>query len=127
LDAAARCRAVASAPEAAAVAAVVKRARNIVRKENWTGTAVDPSRLTAPAEEALYAAVKGLDRADNDYAAELAAIGGLAAPLEQFFAEVRVNDENHAVRANRLASMWVAAYSMASLRASSSMRSARMP
>jgi len=103
LDAAARCRAVASAPEAAAVAAVVKRARNIVRKENWTGTAVDPSRLTASAEEALYAAVKGLDRADSDYAAELAAIGGLAAPLEQFFAEVRVNDENPAVRANRLA------------------------
>jgi glycyl-tRNA synthetase beta chain len=101
LEAFRRCRALAQAPDLAAVAAVVKRARSIVRKEKWTSDAVDPARLQAPAEQALHAAIAALP-AGADYAAELAAIAALAAPLERFFTEVRVNDDDAAVRANRL-------------------------
>lgn len=100
-EAAARCQAVAAAPEAAAVAAVVKRARNIVRKEKWTASSVNQDLLAAPAEQALLYAVNNIPD-DAGYAAELAAIGELSAPLERFFNEVRVNDDDPAVRANRL-------------------------
>ncbi len=101
LQAALRCQAVAAAPEVAAVAAVVKRARNIVRKEKWTAVKVNPDLVAAPAEQALLYAVEGIPT-DSGYAAELAAIGELAQPLERFFNEIRVNDDDPALRANRL-------------------------
>ncbi|HVA62404.1 MAG TPA: glycine--tRNA ligase subunit beta [Terriglobales bacterium] len=101
LDALRRCAALASAPQTAAVAAVIKRAGNIVRKEGWTTARVDEGLLSAPAEQALHQAVGALP-SDAPYADELAAISQLAAPLERFFNEVRVNDENADVRANRL-------------------------
>lgn len=101
LEACRRCQALASAPETAAVAAVIKRAGNIVRKENWASGEVNGELLAASAEQELHQAVAGLP-AGGSYADELAAIGGLAAPLERFFNEVRVNDDNPAVRANRL-------------------------
>ncbi|HUX67010.1 MAG TPA: glycine--tRNA ligase subunit beta [Terriglobales bacterium] len=96
-----RCAALASAPETAAVAAVIKRAGNIVRKEGWTAARVDEALLAAPAEQALHQAVAALP-SDAPYADELAAISQLAAPLQRFFNEVRVNDENADIRANRL-------------------------
>jgi glycyl-tRNA synthetase beta chain len=106
LDAFRRAQALAAAPDLAAVAAVVKRARSIVRKEGglekWRAVAVAPERLREPAEQALRAAVAALP-AGGEYTAELRAIAGLAAPLENFFAQVRVNDEDTAIRANRLA------------------------
>jgi glycyl-tRNA synthetase beta chain len=105
LDAFRRCRALAQAPDLAAVAAVVKRARSIVRKEKWTSVAVDPARLQAPAEQALHQAIAALPQAADNaagYAAELHSIAALAAPLERFFTEVRVNDDDPALRANRL-------------------------
>ncbi len=105
LDTFRRCQALAQAPDLAAVAAVVKRARSIVRKEKWTSVAVAPDRLQAPAEQALYQSIAALPQAGNnaaDYAAELQSIAALAAPLERFFTDVRVNDDDPAIRANRL-------------------------
>ncbi|HET9784405.1 MAG TPA: glycine--tRNA ligase subunit beta, partial [Terriglobales bacterium] len=106
LDACQRATALAAAPDLAAVAAVVKRARSIVRKEGglekWQAAAVATELLREPAEQELRRAVEVLP-AGGDYAAELQAIALLAAPLENFFNQVRVNDEDAAVRANRLA------------------------
>ncbi|TAN24075.1 MAG: glycine--tRNA ligase subunit beta [Acidobacteria bacterium] len=109
LDAAQRLAALQKAPDLAAVAAVVKRARSIVRKEGgldkWIAQGLaqplDPAALTQPAAQALYAAVKSLPES-QDYAAELQAIASLALPLERFFTEVRVNDPDPALRATRL-------------------------
>lgn len=101
LDAFRRAQALAATPNTAAVAAVVKRARSIVRKEKWESRQFDPARLTAPAGIALHAAVSALPDS-GDYAAELAAIATLADPLDRFFNEVRVNDPDPAIRANRL-------------------------
>lgn len=101
LDAFERCRALAAAPDLAAVGAVIKRARNIVRKENWKETVSDAASLGAPAEKALQQAVAALTE-DAGYEAELAAIAQLAAPMEQFFNNVRVNDPDPKLRAARL-------------------------
>ncbi|MGH9414165.1 MAG: glycine--tRNA ligase subunit beta [Terriglobales bacterium] len=105
LDAARRLQALQQAPDLAAVAAVVKRARSIVRKEGglekWSAQGLDPAALREPAGQALHAAVQDLP-ASADYRAELPAIAALAAPLERFFNEVRVNDDDPAVRATRL-------------------------
>ncbi|MGH9518507.1 MAG: glycine--tRNA ligase subunit beta, partial [Terriglobales bacterium] len=107
LDVARRARALAGIADTAAVAAVVKRARSIVRKEKWESRQFDPARLAAPAGQVLHAAVAALPE-DGDYAAELTAIAALAAPLDRFFNEVRVNDPDPAVRANRLGFLaWV--------------------
>lgn len=105
-DAALRCAALSQAADLSAVAAVVKRARSIVRKEggleHWLAQPVSLDGLGEPAEVALREAVAGLEPG-MDYARELAAIPGLAAPLEQFFNQVRVNDEDRGLRAARLA------------------------
>lgn len=107
LDALHRAQALAATANTAAVAAVVKRARSIVRKEKWESSQFDPARLTAPAALALHAAVSALPNS-GDYAAELTAISALAAPLDRFFNEVRVNDPDPAIRANRLGLLaWV--------------------
>ncbi|HEY7856115.1 MAG TPA: glycine--tRNA ligase subunit beta, partial [Terriglobales bacterium] len=95
-----RCAALAAAPDMAAVAAVVKRAGNIVRKEKWTSVEVNRALLTHPSEAALYERVAGLT--SGDYAQELKEISGLAEPLKAFFDQVRVNDADPAIRANRL-------------------------
>lgn len=105
LDAAQRLAALQQAPDLSAVAAVVKRARSIVRKEGglekWLAQPFDAAQLTEPAAQALHAAVKSLSES-SDYAAELQAIASLASPLERFFNEVRVNDPDPALRAHRL-------------------------
>src|SRR6185312_16495942 len=106
LDAYHRAAALAAAPDLVAVAGVVKRARSIVKKEGglekWQALAVNSDLLRVPAEQDLRRAVEALP-AGGDYAAELRAIALLAAPLENFFSQVRVNDDDPAVRANRLA------------------------
>jgi glycyl-tRNA synthetase beta chain len=40
--------------------------------------------------------------AREDFAAAMAALAGLRAPVDAFFAQVTVNDANPALRANRL-------------------------
>ena len=95
-------------PAGDALAASSKRVRNILRgAQGEAAAAIDPGRFEAPAEDALHQALRqgewqaALDEAD--YAAALAQLAALQAPIDAFFADVMVNAEDAAVRANRLA------------------------
>jgi glycyl-tRNA synthetase beta chain len=90
-----------------------KRATNILREEEkksgtaFTG-AVDPALLRAPEERALFEAVGAATGAAQaaaaieDYDGAMRALAALRGPVDVFFDEVRVNDEDPAVRENRL-------------------------
>ncbi|PZO78920.1 MAG: glycine--tRNA ligase subunit beta [Mesorhizobium amorphae] len=90
-----------------------KRAANILAAEEKKGTAVaqvvNPGLFRDPTEGALFAAVgqaeseAALGVARGDYADAMRALSLLRAPVDAFFEEVLVNDEDEAVRANRLA------------------------
>ncbi len=91
----------------AAVAAALKRMRNIVRKESWTESAWQQQLLKENAEKELASRVAnaaGQGKAGHNagYAEQLLAIAALAPQLEEFFNAVRVNDPDSALRANRL-------------------------
>ncbi|HEX7112742.1 MAG TPA: glycine--tRNA ligase subunit beta [Mizugakiibacter sp.] len=105
-------------PEAAALAAANKRVANILRKEKERGTyaqgeipmGVNPDLLREPAEQALWSALESargdavaIMRERRDYAAALARLAALQAPIDRFFDDVMVVAEDLAVRANRLA------------------------
>jgi glycyl-tRNA synthetase beta chain len=90
-----------------------KRAANILAAEEKKGTAVapsvDPALIREDAERKLDAAVNQAEREageaiqKEDFSAALAALSALREPVDSFFERVLVNDEDHAVRANRLA------------------------
>ncbi|MFN7211526.1 MAG: glycine--tRNA ligase subunit beta, partial [Lysobacteraceae bacterium] len=97
-------------PEAAALAAANKRARNILKKvEGALPEAIDASKLVEPAErelhDALVAALADTDAslAARDYVAVLSRLASLRAPVDAFFDGVMVMAEDPAVRDNRLA------------------------
>lgn len=90
-----------------------KRAANILAAEEKKGTvvsdAVDPALFKAEAEKTLYEA---MNRAENDvvqaiqkedFSGAMRALSALREPVDSFFEDVLVNDEDQAVRANRLA------------------------
>jgi glycyl-tRNA synthetase beta chain len=90
-----------------------RRAANILAAEEKKGTriaaAVDPGLMRDPSEIALYEAVnqaendagQAIDR--QDFSAAMTALAALREPVDSFFEQVLVNDEDEAVRANRLA------------------------
>ena len=90
-----------------------KRAANILGIEEKKGTAiagaVDPALFRDAAETKLYEAVnqaesKAAQAIENqDFSAAMVALAALREPVDSFFEEVLVNDEDEAVRANRLA------------------------
>jgi glycyl-tRNA synthetase beta chain len=90
-----------------------KRATQLLAAEEKKGTevaaSVDPSLLALDAEKALHAAVTQASTeasdaiASEDFRAAMEALSKLRGPIDRFFADVLVNDENQAVRANRLA------------------------
>lgn len=90
-----------------------KRAVNILEAEKKKNTQiadhVDPSLLIESQEKALYQAVQKCEQevarfmSENNYAMSLASLAQLRAPVDKFFDDVLVNDENTAIRANRLA------------------------
>ncbi|PSJ62569.1 glycine--tRNA ligase subunit beta [Kumtagia ephedrae] len=90
-----------------------KRAANILAAEEKKGTAiaaiVDPALFREDAEKALFAAVNQAEREageairQEDFSAAMRALAALRAPVDSFFDKVLVNDEDVAVRANRLA------------------------
>ncbi|MET0358865.1 MAG: DALR anticodon-binding domain-containing protein, partial [Pararhizobium sp.] len=90
-----------------------KRATQLLAAEEKKGAvitdAVDPALFTLPAEGELYAAVSTAtsDAAEavsrEDFRSAMEALSTLRAPIDRFFADVLVNDENPAIRANRLA------------------------
>jgi glycyl-tRNA synthetase beta chain len=90
-----------------------KRAANILAAEEKKGTAVadvvDPALFRLPAETALFDAVNqaeskaGQAIQNQDFSAAMTALSALREPVDSFFEDVLVNDEDAAVRANRLA------------------------
>jgi glycyl-tRNA synthetase beta chain len=90
----------------AVLAGSCKRIANII-KDN-VETTVDESLLTEAAEKDLFAVGKAVQAqvepllAEGDYPAALRAMLIMKAPVDAFFDQVMVMDENPAVRANRL-------------------------
>ncbi len=64
----------------------------------------DPSLFVNSAETELHAALEALPKAstDADLGAALISLGGMRAPIDRFFDEVVVNDDNPSIRSNRL-------------------------
>lgn len=89
------------------------RAVSIVAAEEKKGTriaeAVDPGLFTERAEKALYSAVNQVEKdaaqaiQNQDFSGAMKALATLREPIDSFFEEVLVNDENDSIRANRLA------------------------
>ncbi|MDH5822060.1 glycine--tRNA ligase subunit beta [Luteimonas sp. RD2P54] len=97
-------------PEATALAAADKRIRNILRKAgDDTAASIDPTLLREPAERALAEAVEavyaetGAALASGDYVDALSHLARLRPQVDAFFDAVMVNDEDPALRRNRLA------------------------
>ncbi|NTF06604.1 glycine--tRNA ligase subunit beta [Agrobacterium rubi] len=90
-----------------------KRATQLLAAEEKKGTVVADSvseeLLQLDAEKALYAAIKtaSADAAKavetEDFRSAMQALSTLRAPVDKFFEDVLVNDEDTAIRANRLA------------------------
>ncbi|MER8704287.1 glycine--tRNA ligase subunit beta [Mesorhizobium sp. M0323] len=90
-----------------------KRAANIVAAEEKKNTTiadrVEPALFREDAEKALYAAVNQAEKQageaiqNEDFSAAMLALSVLREPVDSFFEKVLVNDEDQAVRANRLA------------------------
>lgn len=90
-----------------------KRATQLLAAEEKKGTlvgdTVDEALLTLDAEKALYAAIRtaSAEAAEavkgEDFRSAMKALSALRAPVDRFFEDVLVNDENPAIRANRLA------------------------
>ena len=101
-------RAFAALLEAPALAAANKRIGNILKKVPEVDPHVSEILLQAPAEIALYAALKKLvPTADaqfeiGDYAASLQILAALREPVDAFFDGVMVNAEELDLRLNRL-------------------------
>ena len=100
-------RAFSALPEAPALAAANKRIGNILKKAQEVDPHVSELLLKAPAEIALYAAMKDIVPAANaqfdagDYAASLQTLAALRAPVDAFFDGVMVNAEELDLRLNR--------------------------
>ncbi|MBZ9865345.1 glycine--tRNA ligase subunit beta [Mesorhizobium sp. CA15] len=90
-----------------------KRAANILAAEEKKKTAiaetVEPALFREDAEKKLYAAVNQAEKEagqaiqNEDFSAAMLALSVLREPVDSFFERVLVNDEDQAVRANRLA------------------------
>ena len=90
-----------------------KRATQLLAAEEKKGTlvanSVSEELLKLDAEKALYAAIKmaSADAAKaveaEDFRSAMQALSTLRAPVDKFFEDVLVNDEDAAIRANRLA------------------------
>jgi glycyl-tRNA synthetase beta chain len=90
-----------------------KRATQLLAAEEKKGTvvadAVSPDLLKLDAEQALYAAITSATSEaaaavkSEDFRSAMEALSKLRGPVDTFFEAVLVNDEDPAVRANRLA------------------------
>ena len=97
-------------PEAESLTAANKRIGNILKKiEGEKPTEVKPELFTEPAEKALYEALGNHEPiADalyekGEFSAMLGSLTPLKTPVDTVFADVMVNAEDPAVRANRQA------------------------
>lgn len=98
----------AETPDYAALATAFRR-MNILKQADVEVGQVDPGRLSEEAERALWAALGEVTgRVDGSVAAgrygdALGAMAGLRTAVDRFFDEVKVLDDDPAMRANRLA------------------------
>lgn len=96
-------------PDSVNLAAANKRISNILRQADTTTRKLDPALFETSAEISLHAAITRLETViqpflkSGDYAAVLTELAALRVPVDKFFDEVMVMDENPAVRNNRLA------------------------
>jgi glycyl-tRNA synthetase beta chain len=97
-------------PEATSLAAANKRIANILRKAGETRhEAVNVETLKDPAEVRLFDAMRSLEEAvatalaQREYANALGRLAQLRPPVDAFFEEVMVMDEDPRLRKNRLA------------------------
>lgn len=95
----------------AQVAAGSKRIANILSKSNGTPGAVEQTLFQHAAETELDAATQTASAAvanalsANDFTGALVALAGLRKPIDNYFDSVMVNDDDPAVKANRLATL----------------------
>jgi glycyl-tRNA synthetase beta chain len=82
------------------LAVAFKRAKNILGSA--PAGAVNTTLLAEEAERDLHSAVAGLLRRDGGYESQLRSLAGLRAPVDRFFDDVLVMDEDPRVRGNRL-------------------------
>ena len=90
-----------------------KRAANILaaeeKKKTTIAERVEPALFREEAEKSLFAAVNQAEKEageaihNEDFSAAMLALSALREPVDSFFERVLVNDEDQAVRANRLA------------------------
>ncbi|MCF6117921.1 glycine--tRNA ligase subunit beta [Mesorhizobium muleiense] len=90
-----------------------KRAANILAAEEKKKTTiaenVEPALFREDGEKSLFAAVNQAEKEagqaihNEDFSAAMLALSALREPVDSFFERVLVNDEDQAVRANRLA------------------------
>jgi glycyl-tRNA synthetase beta chain len=90
-----------------------KRAANILaaeeKKKTVIAETVDPSLFREEAEKNLFAAMNQAESKarqaiqNEDFSGAMLALSVLREPVDSFFEHVHVNDEDAAVRANRLA------------------------
>lgn len=90
-----------------------KRATQLLAAEEKKGTviadAVSPALLKLDAEKELFAAISSASTeaadavAGEDFRSAMAGLSQLRGPVDRFFEDVLVNDEDAAIRANRLA------------------------
>ncbi|BCG96268.1 glycine--tRNA ligase subunit beta [Mesorhizobium sp. 131-2-1] len=90
-----------------------KRAANILaaeeKKKTLVADRVEPALFREDAEKSLFAAVNQAEKEagqaiqNEDFSAAMLALSVLREPVDSFFERVLVNDEDQAVRANRLA------------------------
>ncbi|RWG88598.1 MAG: glycine--tRNA ligase subunit beta [Mesorhizobium sp.] len=90
-----------------------KRAANILaaeeKKKTLVAEAVEPALFRENAEKKLFAAVNQAEKEagqaiqNEDFSAAMLSLSVLREPVDSFFEGVLVNDEDQAVRANRLA------------------------
>jgi glycyl-tRNA synthetase beta chain len=97
-------------PEAEALAAANKRVMNILRKSGADASpALERSRLVEGAEKDLYVAIEKLlpvvhqHATRSEFTKALRALSSIREPVDRFFEEVLVMDEDRTLRGNRLA------------------------
>ena len=86
--------------------AAFNRAHGICAKASHVAAKVDAGLLSEPAEQTLHDAIETQAKTASDsladYAAYLNGLATLRAPVDAFFEAVMVNDEDDAIRQNRL-------------------------
>lgn len=93
---------------ATALAAANKRIANILKKQGRNEALYDRQLLTKPAEKALATLLETLQKSTRAafdqqlYAKGLAQLAQLQTPVDAFFDDVRVMDDDEAIRNNRL-------------------------